>query len=176
MRSLFGLLFVACITAPAYGATPAPAIPAATSAQARVSISGWHLDCNPGKTALTCRVSNQIVQNPGGALLIGFIFGATSDGKTALTMQVPLGASVSSPIGVSITGGPSQSFSYLTCSQQGCFATGSVNADLITAMRSDKGEIHVTYTMLDDNLAGHDVTATISLSGFSQVYDRLHNP
>jgi invasion protein IalB len=172
MRSFVALLFVFFVAQPAFAATPAPAA-ASGSTQARVAISGWHLECDPGQSSLTCRVLNQIVQTPSGALLIGFAFTSTADGKTVLTMQVPLGASVASPIGVSIAGGPSQNFSYVTCSQQGCFAAGTVNADLLAAMRTDKGNVLVTYTILDNNLVGHGVTASLSLSGFSQVYDRL---
>lgn len=165
-------LFCICIAAPALAATPPPQSgPATTSAN--VAVTGWKLECDPGKTTLACHMLNQIVSSSNGALIIGFTLVPTSDGQTVLTMQVPLGTSVRTPIGVSVTGGPSQTYQFLMCSQQGCFATGPINADLLAAMRAGKGEMRVTYAVLDTNLVEHDVTASLNLAGFSQVYDRL---
>ncbi len=163
------LLF--CIAAPAMGATPAAQDVTTTSAS--VAVAGWKLECDAGKTTLACHMLNQIVSSSNGALIIGFTLVPTSDGKTVLTMQVPLGTSVRTPIGVSVTGGPSQTYQFLMCSQQGCFASSPINADLLAAMRAGKGEMRVTYAVLDGNLVEHDVTASLSLEGFSQVYDHL---
>jgi invasion protein IalB len=166
------LLFCIAIAAPAMGATPPPQS-SGTTTSANVAVTGWKLECDPGKTTLACHMLNQIVSSSNGALVIGFTIVPRSDGQTMLTMQVPLGTSVRTPIGVSVTGGPSQTYQFLMCSQQGCFAAAPINADLLTAMRAGKGELRVTYALLDTNLVEHDVTASLSLAGFSQVYDRL---
>ena len=171
MRSAFALLALLLCAAPAYAATPA-APAAATTQQASVAITGWRLECNPTKNALACRALDDIVQSNGG-LVIGFSVMSPSDGTAVLTMTAPLGISVHTPVGVSVVGGPSQEFPFLTCSQQGCFATAKVNADLLAAMRASKGDLKVTYSVLDSNLAEHTVTATLSLTGFPAVYDRL---
>jgi invasion protein IalB len=172
MRYACAVLFFWCFAAPGYAATPAPP-PAGTTTAANVAITGWRLECDPGKTALACHANNSIVQSSNGALVIGFTVAQTADGKTIMTMNVPLGTSVRTPMGVSVVGGPSQSFQFLTCSQQGCYATGTVNADLLAAMRDAKGDLRVTYDMLDGNLVPHTITASLPLAGFSQVDDRL---
>ena len=171
MKYLWAALLFA-FAAPAVAATPAPQ-GGATTTSANVAVTGWKLECDPGKTTLACRALDQILQSSNGALVIAFTVLPTADGKTVLTMNVPLGTSVRTPIGVSVTGGPSQTFQYLTCSQQGCFATGTMNADLLAAMRAGKGDMRVTYAVLDSNLAEHEVTASLSLAGFAQVDDRL---
>jgi invasion protein IalB len=171
MRYVWATLLFA-IAVPALGATPAP--PAAgTTTSANVAITGWRLECDPGKTALACRANNSIVQASNGAQVIGFTVAQNAEGKTVMTMNVPLGTSVRTPIGVSVGSGPSQAFQFLTCSQQGCYATGTLNADLLAAMRDAKSDLRVTYDVLDNNLVPHTITASLPLAGFSQVDDRL---
>ena len=172
MRSAFALLSLLLCAAPAYAATPAPSATAGTTQQASVAITGWRLECNPTKNALACRALDDIVQANGG-LVIGFSVSSPNEGTAVLTMTAPLGISVHTPVGVSVTGGPAQQFPFVTCSQQGCFATAKINADLLAAMRASKGDLKVTYGVLDANLAEHTVTATLSLTGFPAVYDRL---
>lgn len=169
-RTLIALAFFA-LTVPAYAATPAP--DAGQTTQASVSITGWRLECNPEKTTVTCHVIDQIVSNGTGTQVIGFNVFPAGDGKANLTISVPLGAQLRAPVRVAIAGGPTQDFAYLTCSQQGCFATAMIAADLLAAMRAGKGDMRVTYGMLDNALGEHKVAATLSLAGFGAVYDRL---
>lgn len=169
MKNACALLLFFALAAPAYAATPAPQ---AQQQQASVAVTGWRLECDPMKSSLLCHARDQILQSGSGALIIGFDLTPAPDGKTNLTVNVPLGTSVRTPVVVSI-GGPSQNFSFLTCSQQGCFATGVINGDLLAAMRAGKGDMKVTYAILDNNLGEHAVTASLSLAGFSEVYDRL---
>ncbi len=172
MRLACAALFFWCFAVPGYAATPAPQA-AGTTTTANVAVTGWRLECDPGKTALACHADDSIVQSSNGGLVIGFTVAQSADGKTVLTMHVPLGTSVRTPIGVSVAGGPSQNFQFLTCSQQGCYATGAVNADLLAAMRDAKGNLRVVYDILDNNLAPHTITVSLPLAGFSQVDDRL---
>lgn len=164
------LLFA--IAAPALGATPAPQA-GTTTTSANVAITGWRLECDPGKTSLACRALDSIVQSSNGGLVIQFTVAQTTDGKSILTMNVPLGTSVRTPIGVSVADGPTQAFQFLACAQQGCIATGTVNADLLAAMRAAKGDLRVTYDLLDANLNPHTITVSLPLAGFAQVDDRL---
>lgn len=172
MRYACAVLFLWCFAVPGYAATPAPQA-AGTTTSANVSVTGWRLECDPGKTSLACRALDSIVQSSNGGLVIAFTVYQTADGKSNLTMNVPLGTSVRTPIGVSVTGGAAQSFQFLTCSQQGCYATGTLNADLLAAMREAKGDLRVVYDILDNNLAPHTITVSLPLSGFAQVDDRL---
>lgn len=153
-------------------AQPAIAQQAPTTSQARINITGWRLECD-AQTKLACHLSNQITQLPTGGLIISMTMVPVASGKTQLTMQVPLGAAVGTPIVVNLGTGMTQNFSYLTCSQQGCFATGTVQDNVLAAMRAGKGEMKVTYTILDQSLAPHDINANIALTGFSEVYDKL---
>ncbi|MGH7685096.1 MAG: invasion associated locus B family protein, partial [Vulcanimicrobiaceae bacterium] len=140
-----------------------------------VSISGWHLECNPsGAAKLACRILNQITQTPGGALLLGFTLSQGAKGAVDLTLQVPLGAGVNSPVTIGMPGGATENFPFVTCSQQGCFAAATVDAPLLSAMRAGKAEIRATYTLLDNNLSPHGVTVSLPLTGFAEVYDKLN--
>jgi invasion protein IalB len=173
MKYIAVLLMLLGLTAPVSAATPAPDAPAATTQSARVGVSGWRLECDPtNTTALACHVLNSIVQQNGG-LVISFTFSPTPDGKTLLTMQTPLGVAIRTPIAVSVAGGPSQNFTFMFCSQQGCYATGAINNDLLTAMKTGKGDLHVSYGLLDNNLAEHGITASLPLAGFADVDARL---
>lgn len=163
------LAFLAAMV-PAYAAAPAAT---QQTTQASVSVTGWRLECDPGKTTLACHALDQIVSNTNGAQVLGFNVTPAPDGKTVFAISVPLGSSLRTPIGVSVVGGPSQSFTFLACSQQSCVATGVVNADLLAAMRAGKGELRVNYGLLDNGLVEHEVTASLPLTGFGEVYDRL---
>ncbi len=143
-----------------------------TSSQARINITGWRLECD-AQTKLACHLSNQITQLPTGGLIISMTMVPVANGKTQLTMQVPLGAAVGTPIIVSLGNGVTQNYSYLTCAQQGCFASATVQDAVLAAMRAGKSEMKVTYTLLDQTLAPHDVNASIAMTGFSEVYDKL---
>lgn len=172
MKEAMALLLAACCTSPALAATTAQA-PAATTTSANVAISGWKLECDPGKTELSCHAVDSIVQARTGEALITLNLLPLPGGKTSLTMTVPLGASLRTPIDLSIDGGPSQSFSYLTCSPQGCYATGELNANLLASMRAAKGDLKVSYGLLDGSLGEHGITASLPLTGFAEVDDRL---
>ncbi len=148
-------------------ATPPPA----TSTQ--VAITGWRLECDSSSSALACRVLDQITQASNGAMLVSINVNQTSDGKTNLTLQAPLGAAVSMPIVVAIPNGASQSVPFLTCSQGGCFATAPMNAALLSAMQAGQGNLQVNYTLLDNSLTGHEISVTIPLGGFAQAFAKL---
>ena len=169
MRYIAAMLLLAGLAVPAVAAESSA--PATTSTS--VAVTGWRLECGSTATAVSCHLLDQIVQASNGGLVIGFTLAPASDGKDVLTILVPLDASLRTPIALSISGGPSQSFSYATCSQQGCYAIGPVNGDLLNAMRSGKGDLHVTYGLLDSNLVEHGINASLSLTGFPEVYARL---
>lgn len=145
-----------------------------TSSTARVSISGWHLECNPNGSKLACRILNQISQSPGGGLLLGFTLNTGAKGVVNLTLEVPLGAAVNSPVTISMPAGVTENFPFVTCSQQGCYAAAAVDAPLLSAMRAGKADMKATYTLLDGNLNPHAVTVSLPLTGFSEVYDKLN--
>jgi invasion protein IalB len=173
MRYIAALLMLAGLTAPVSAATPAPDAPAATTQSARVAVSGWRLECDPTNTsALACHVLDSI-QAQNGGLVISFTVSSAADGKTTLAMQVPLGAAVRTPIGISVAGGASQNFPFLLCTQQGCYATGAINSDLLAAMKTGKGELKITYGILDNGLSEHNIAASLPLTGFPAVYERL---
>jgi invasion protein IalB len=164
-------LLLACLLL--FAAQPAIAQQAApASSQARINITGWRLECD-AQTKLACHLSNQITQLPTGGLIISMTMVPIANGKTQLTMQVPLGAAVGAPIIVNLGNGVKQNYTYLTCSQQGCFASATVQDAVLAAMRAGKTEMKVTYTILDQTLAPHDINASIALTGFSEVYDKL---
>ena len=165
--AILALSFLLGAAAPVSAATPPP-----NAQAANVAITGWKLECDPVKATLACRAMDQILaQN--GALVLSFMLADDAAGKTVLTINTPLGISVKTPVGVSVAGSATQSFPFLTCSQAGCFATGPVNADLLAAMRGAKSDLKVTYDVLDTGLNERAVTATLSLTGFAAVADRL---
>ena len=156
-------------------AVQAPGESQSTSSTARVAISGWHLECNPGTGAkLACRILNQITQSPGGGLLLGFTLNQGMKGAVNLTLEVPLGAAVNSPVTISMPAGVTENFPFVTCSQQGCFAAAAVDAPLLAAMRGGKAEMRATYTLLDGSLNPHAVTVSLPLTGFDEVYAKLN--
>jgi invasion protein IalB len=174
MKYIATLLMLVGLAAPVSAATPAPDASQTTTQSARVGVSGWRLECDPtNTTALACHVLNSIVQSQNGGLVISFTFSPAPDGKTLLTMQVPLGVAIRTPIAVSTAGGPSQNFTFLFCSQQGCYATGALDNDLLLAMKAGKGDLRVSYALLDNSLAEHGITASLPLAGFADVDARL---
>lgn len=155
-------------------AVQAPGGTQTTSSTARVSISGWHLECNPNGAKLACRILNEITQSPGNGLLLAFTLNQGAKGAVNLTLEVPLGAAVNTPVTISMPAGVTENFPFVTCSQQGCFAAAAVDTALLSAMRAGKAELKATYTLLDTNLNPHAVTVSLPLTGFSEVYEKLN--
>ena len=167
-----GILAVAALVCVTAAQAPGSAQTAASTA--RVSISGWHLECNPSGAKLACRILNEITQSQGNGLLLGFTLNQGAKGAVNLTLEVPLGAAVNAPITISMPAGVTENFPFVTCSQQGCFAAAAVDAALLSAMRAGKSELKATYTLLDTNLNPHAVTVSLPLTGFAEVYDKLN--
>jgi invasion protein IalB len=165
-------------TAPVATAAPvsAPA-PAASPGQAspQISISGWSLQCSsPGGGKLFCQLLDQVSVRSNGAVLAAISVHQPTGSKTpTMLLQVPVGIAVDEGVHVSVAAGTEQTLPVVTCNRNGCFAQAPIGAALLAAMRAGKAPLRVVYSVLDSNGGKQAITITLSLDGFSTVYDRL---
>jgi invasion protein IalB len=153
----------------------APAAPASPGPALQISISGWSLQCgSPGGGKLFCQLLDQVSVRSNGAVLAALSVHQTAGSKSpAMLLQVPVGIAVDEGVRVSVASGTEQTLPVVTCNRNGCFAQAPISAALLAAMRAGKAPLRVVYSVLDANGGKQAITITLSLDGFSTVYDRL---
>ena len=176
--SCLGIL-LAALVAPAKAQTPssspAPgATPPTGATAARVTISGWSVECGTRGSALSCYALDRMTQTSTGALLSTISISIPTDTKQAtLVLQLPLGIAVSAPVKVSVGDAPEQQFSVLTCNRSGCFVRGALQPELLAAMRTPTQPLRIVYAALDAGFAPQAVTMVLGLDGFSAAYAKI---
>lgn len=138
------------------------------------SISGWRLECSSERTALSCQVLDQVFARANSAVIAGVSVREAADGKTpVLIVQVPLGVAIDQPVHVGFSGGAEQVLPFVSCYANGCFARAPLGDTLLTAMRTAKQPLSLTYANLDSNLNKQSIRVTLPLDGFAVAYDKL---
>jgi invasion protein IalB len=168
-------------TAPLASAAPLPAVAPVAQASPgqpsspQISISGWRLECNaPGGNKLFCQLLDQVSVRSNGAVLAAISVHQAGGSKVpTMLLQVPVGIAVDDGVRVSVQGSTGQTLPVVTCNRDGCFAQAQTGATLLEAMRTAKQPLRIVYSVLDANGGKQAITITLSLDGFSTVYDRL---
>lgn len=138
------------------------------------SISGWRLECSSERTALSCQVLDQVLARANNAVIAGISVREAADGKTPLLIvQVPLGVAVDQPVRVGFSGGAEQTLPFVSCFTNGCFARAPLGDALLSAMRTAKQPLSLTYANLDSSMNKQSIKVTLPLDGFAVAYDKL---
>jgi len=145
-----------------------------STAAARVTLTGWRLECASETTLLKCREYDQMLETTSKTVLTELSLSLEPQSKRPILLaQLPLGIVLTDQVALSVGKRASQTFPILTCNQVGCFARGTANDDLIREMKSAKDQLRVVYNVIDAKLNKRTFTVTMGLSGFREAYDKL---
>jgi invasion protein IalB len=171
LRSLRALASTALLVATTN--TQSPAQTTGQVSPAAYTISGWRLECATQNSVLSCQVLNQVLARSNSAVIAAISVQQGAAKTPVLVVQVPLGVAIDQPVKVAIQNGATQMLPFFSCYGNGCFARAPLDDALLTAMRTSKQPLSLTYANLDSALNKQSINVTLALDGFSQAYDKL---
>jgi invasion protein IalB len=86
----------------------------------------------------------------------------------SLHVSVPLGIYLGAGIGFNIDGTATQQLELQTCDRGGCYASGAVSPEVLTAMQNGQ-----KLNILFQSMSKQAVTLEMSLVGFTATYQKL---
>ena len=152
--------------------TPPAAAPQAEAAPAGTPpAAGWAVRCaSAGREApLECAMEQTAVLSKTGQLVVLINIRVPGDTRTPVTLvQLPLGLNLAEGIKVQDDDGKISDLPIQTCETRGCYATGPIAPELLTALRSGK-QLKLSF----QSLAKETLTIPVPLADFPAAYDKI---
>ncbi|MEW5424670.1 invasion associated locus B family protein [Amorphus sp. 3PC139-8] len=159
----------------------ATALPAAAQDNAQAQGQGggdqaqngppWSTRCssNSREAAPDCQIEQRAVVTETGQLLLLVTIGVSGNSREPMmTVRTPLQLFLPAGVAMDIDGRDAAKIDYQTCDQSGCYARMPVSNGLLEAMF--KGlKLNITL----ETMARQKVQVPMSLSGFTEVYNRI---
>jgi invasion protein IalB len=140
-----------------------------TTASVPAAGGSWRVECSSDGKVLDCRAVQQVVTRDSQQLVAGLTVRVPGETKKPVMMvQLPLGVSVSEPVGFAVDEQKPEQFKIQTCNQQGCFVGSPLADGLLAAMQSGK-QLRIVF----QNANTQAVTVTMPLVGFTLAYDKI---
>ena len=132
---------------------------------------GWAARCSsPSRDApLECAMEQNAILTKTGQLVVLVNIRVPGDTRSPVALvQLPLGLNLQAGAKFQIDDGKSVDLPIQTCENRGCYASLSIGAETLSALRSGK-QLKVIF----QDLAKETITIPLSLSDFSAAYDRI---
>ena len=129
-------------------------------------VGDWKLQCGP-TPARNCQMSQRRVNPESDQFLIWMELTRTNTPKETnqLTVMLPLGLRVTTPLAVTVDGQPFASFKIVTCVQAGCIYTQEIGApEVQTLLVAQRINTEVS------DLRGQRFALTVSMRGFDNAF------
>lgn len=140
-----------------------------TTASVPAAGSSWRVECSGDGKVLDCRAVQQLVTRDSQQLVAGLTVRVPGETKKPVMMiQLPLGVSVSEPVGFAVDEQKPEQFKIQTCNQQGCFVGSPLADGVLAAMQSGR-QLRIVF----QNANTQAVTVTMPLVGFTLAYDKI---
>ena len=131
-------------------------------------IAAWRVECTGDGKTLDCRAVQQMFNRDDKQLVLQLSARSSGADKTpTLTLNLPLGISVTEPIQVKIDSGAVERYQVQTCTATGCIVNVPLKEPLMAAMRS--GTLLKITMQAPDKRA---LTVDVPLLGFGLAYDK----
>jgi len=129
----------------------------------------WSYVCVEQDKRKVCE-SRIVINNDQGqpVVIVGIVMNQKDKSKTALQISVPLMSDLKKSVALNVDGKKVKDLGYAFCGAQGCFLIEELNGPLLSALKGGtEASLEFGHIMMGD------VTAKISLKGFSSSYQRL---
>ena len=149
-------------------AGPGQQMPTASSAAPEIleEVGDWKLQCGSAPTR-NCQMSQRRVNPESNQLLIWMELTRTYTPKETnqLTVMLPLGLRVTTPLAVTVDGQPFVSFNIVTCVTAGCIYAQEIGAtEVQTLLKAQRINTEVS------DLRGQRFALTVSMRGFDNAF------
>lgn len=130
--------------------------------------AAWRVECGGDGKVLECRAIQQMINREDKQLVAQLAARIAPDTKApTLTIQLPLGISLTEPIQVKVDNGAVERYPVQTCTNAGCVVTIPLKDPLFAAMRSGT-LLKIAIQTLDKRSINIDVP----LLGFGLAFDK----
>jgi invasion protein IalB len=145
------------------------ALGAAPAAWAQEGVGAWRVECTGDGKTLDCRAIQQMFNRDDKQLVVQLAARGTAADKAAptLTMNLPLGISLTEPVQLKVDNGAVERYQVQTCTNTGCVVSVPLKDSLLAAMR--------TGTLLKISIQAPDkrtINIDVPLLGFGLAYDK----
>lgn len=140
----------------------------APAAWAQEGPAAWRVECTGDGKTLDCRAIQQMFNRDDKQLVVQLAArGGAADRAPTLTMNLPLGISLTEPVQLKVDNGPVERHQVQTCTNTGCVVSVPLKDSLLAVMR--------TGTLLKISIQAPDkrtITIDVPLLGFGLAYDK----
>ena len=134
-------------------------------------VAAWRVECAGDGKTLDCRAVQQLFQRETRQLVLAILVRKAPDPKAAaITIQLPLGLSLTDPVVMKVDNGQPERQPIQTCTNVGCFVTFTANDKLVAAMRTGT---ELKVTLQDANKKAIDLS--VPLLGFALAFDKARS-
>jgi invasion protein IalB len=134
-------------------------------------VAAWRVECAGDGKTLDCRAVQQLFQRETRQLVLSILVRKAQDPKAAaVTIQLPLGLSLTDPVVMKVDNGQPERQPIQTCTNVGCFVTFTANDKLVAAMRTGT---ELKITVMDASKKAIDLS--VPLLGFALAFDKARS-
>lgn len=144
-------------------------VTAPSSAQdASAPVSCWRVECTSDGKVLDCRAVQQMINRDDKQLVAQLTARIAPETKApALTIQLPLGISLTEPVQIKVDNGAVEKLPVQTCTNAGCIVSLPLKDPFLASMRNGTT---LKLTLQDPNK--RTINIDVPLMGFGLAYDK----
>ena len=141
---------------------------AAAPSSAQDAAAGWRVECTSDGKVLECRAIQQMVNREDKQLVAQLTARIAPDTKApSLTIQLPLGISLTEPVQLKVDNGAVERFPVQTCTNAGCIVTAPLKDPFLAALRTGTT---LKIALQDTNKRA--INIDVPLLGFGLAFDK----
>lgn len=138
-------------------------------AAAQDNVAAWRVDCGGDGKTLDCRAIQQMINRDDKQVVVLVSARIAPDTKSpVLTIQLPLGISLTEPVQLKVDNGAVDRQPVQTCTAAGCIVSIPLKDPLLAALR---GGTLLKITVQDTNK--RTINIDVPLLGFGLAYDKM---
>ena len=137
----------------------------APASWAQDGVAAWRVECTGDGKTLDCRAIQQMINRDDKQLVAQLV--ARSSPEKTLTLNLPLGISLTEPVQLKVDNGPVERYQVQTCTNTGCVVSVPLKEPLLAAMRS--GALLKIAIQTPDK---RTITIDVPLLGFGLAFDK----
>lgn len=140
----------------------------ATSVAQEATVAGWRVECTSDGKVLECRAIQQMVNREDKQLVAQLTARIAPETKApSLTIQLPLGISLTEPVQLKVDNGAVERLPVQTCTNAGCIATMPLKDPFLASLRSG-----TTLKIALQDTNKRTINIDVPLLGFSLAFDK----
>jgi invasion protein IalB len=135
---------------------------------AQDAVAGWRVECTSDGKVLECRAIQQMINREDKQLVAQLTARIAPDTKApALTIQLPLGISLTEPVQLKVDNGAVERLPVQTCTNAGCIVNVPLKEPLLASLRSG-----TTLKIALQDTSKRTINIDVPLLGFGLAFDK----